>query len=598
MDTTIIEHLACLEINNIILQPPFHLLSNIKWNDKGLSFNGDIEVYSNNIQKSDFIGRAPVQIKGTTIHKKQYKVNKIKHPVSKKDLEVYYKDGNGVLYFVVTIDPKSYVKKIYYRILAPLDLKELLDRLEANGHDSVTIPFKKLENNKLESICKSFIQTVKKQPIRDIEASNKMKFTNYTINFSDITEDWFDIFEEPVYLYGVLEDLEIPIEIATIVDVRKSSSEVVTINHEQINVEYEFVETKDTVTLIMENSLICKFNKKKKTGSIGFSRLKTLGSTVKCLKLVKYQQENNKFPLKFLEPVFIFGGKRLLKNVDEEIKLHEFLIEACNHIGLRENYVFNEKEDLPSLFTNIINLVNHIKHIKNKSLNLDGKKLENLTTFNIILSDFITIKLMFVDNKFIDFFSIEALSKIGGHMPKYRTKNIHAESFPYNWKDAYWKVSIYSGETIKEMKKSVNFNLDTLKLSYTEEYHDINFETTINVILDFVNYFDESSDKRYLEIALDLVQRYLEKFPEDDLAKIDLYIIRLKQFNKLSEEDEFAICDISERAEKLNDKYLRFACEVLLRNKIKAQRLFNSHDEKGQNMIKIFPIYRLYENLE
>src|SRR4051812_18621130 len=111
MDTTIIEHLACLEMNTLILQPPFHLLSNINWNDKGLSFDGDIEVYSNNIKKTDFIGRAPVQIKGTTTYKKQHKKNKIKHSVDKKDLDVYYKDGKGVLYFVVTINPDSYAKQ-------------------------------------------------------------------------------------------------------------------------------------------------------------------------------------------------------------------------------------------------------------------------------------------------------------------------------------------------------------------------------------------------------------------------------------------------------------------------------------------------------
>ncbi|MGR5968266.1 hypothetical protein ACT7C1_08340 [Bacillus paranthracis] len=51
MDTTTIEQLACLEINNLILQPPFHLHSNIQWNDKGLSFDGDIEVYSNQNKK-------------------------------------------------------------------------------------------------------------------------------------------------------------------------------------------------------------------------------------------------------------------------------------------------------------------------------------------------------------------------------------------------------------------------------------------------------------------------------------------------------------------------------------------------------------------
>lgn len=76
-------------MNTLIYQPPFHLLSNIESNDKGISFDGDIEVYSNDIKKTDFIGRVPVQIKGTTTYKKQYKKNKIKHNLDKKDLEVF-----------------------------------------------------------------------------------------------------------------------------------------------------------------------------------------------------------------------------------------------------------------------------------------------------------------------------------------------------------------------------------------------------------------------------------------------------------------------------------------------------------------------------
>lgn len=36
---------------------------------------------------------------------------------------------------------------------------------------------------------------------------------------------------------------------------------------------------------------------------------------------------------------------------------------------------------------------------------------------------------------------------------------------------------------------------------------------TINIMLDYVNYFDESTDNKYLELALDIIQRYLEKFP-------------------------------------------------------------------------------------
>lgn len=120
---------------------------------------------------------------------------------------------------------------------------------------------------------------------------------------------------------------------------------------------------------------------------------------------------------------------------------------------------------------------------------------------------------------------------------------------------------------------------------------------TINIALDFVNYFDESSDIRFMELALDLIKRYLKKFPHDDLGKINLYIIRHKQFNNLSEEEQEDILEILERAENENRKDFCFACEVLLQNKLKARKLFSSLDATSQTTIKDFPIYRLYENL-
>lgn len=595
MNTTIIEHLACLEINNLILQPPFQLISNIQWNDKGLSFDGDIELYSSDIRKTDFNGRVPVQVKGTTTQKKQHKKSKIKHSVNKKDLEVYYKDGSGVLYFVVTINPKTYDRQAYYRILAPLDLKGLLDQLEVNGNDSITIPFKKLNNGDLKRICTRFIRVVEKQPKKYIEASSKIKFTNYTFNYADIQENLFDPFEEPVYIYGVLENIEIPIETVELFEIRKKDSEIINIDQEEIDFQYELKETKDAVSIIIENSLTCEFSKNKATGKVNLGSIRTLGSYLKCLKLIKYQLEHNKLPFQSFEVGAKINNKKDFKNVSDDIKMYEELIEVCNKIGLRDNYIFNEEENFPSLFKGIIDI---FKHKKYQLLNIeDNRKLENAMLYNLNLSNFIKIKVMFIDNEFVNFFDEKILSKIGGLVPKKTIIEATTEWDPNKWDEFYSKASIYSSESIKELQQATNFNFENVKLSFTDEYHDISVDMTINIALDFLNYFDESSDIRFMELALDLIKRYLKKFPQDDLGKINLYIIRFKQFNNLSEEEQEDILEILERAENENRKDFCFACEVLLQNKLKARKLFSALDATSQTTIKDFPIYRLYDNL-
>ncbi len=127
VDSVIIEQLACTEINDLILQPPYNLVSNVQFNDRGIAYDGSIIVYNNRrLTKSNSIGEVRIQVKGkTSMNKKKIKNEKIKYSVSKDDLGVYYTNGNGILYFVVMMHPGEEIRKqAYYRILAPLELKK------------------------------------------------------------------------------------------------------------------------------------------------------------------------------------------------------------------------------------------------------------------------------------------------------------------------------------------------------------------------------------------------------------------------------------------------------------------------------------------
>ncbi|MEB9458508.1 DUF4365 domain-containing protein [Bacillus anthracis] len=603
MDKTIIEHLACLEINNLILQAPFHLVSNITLSDKGISFDGDIDVYSHQeLKKSNFISKVPVQVKGTTTHKKIHKTDKIKHPVYKEDLEVYYKTDKGVLYFVVTINPITYKKQAYYRILAPLDLKSLLSELDASGNTSITITFKKLENGYLEALCKTFINIVKKQPQRYMEASKEMEFTHYNLDFVDLKKDSFDLFEEPAYVYGVLENIEIPLEIAQVEEIRKVNNEVVRLNDEEINISYQISETGEKRRVVIEDTLTFELDKTTGAGKVNLGKVKTLGSYVKCLRLMNYQLEHDKLPFHSIQLSAKLDKKERFQGIEDDIKLYKELIDVCGQIGINENYIFNNEEDLQSLFNNIIDI---FKDNQYDLLNIHNQgKLEETTLVHLELSKYVKVKLIYANDKLINFYSKEALTTIGGLIPKTHIAKSHGQdngipvSLPNNWEEYYLKGSIYATQKIEEMVEDTNFDFDILKLSFTDEYHDIRANLTITVSLNYITYYDKFFDKKYLEFALDLNQRYLAKFPKDDIAKVNIYLIKLKQQHELSEEEQADVLDIQERAESDKNKKLRFACEVLLQSKVKAKRIFNSLEEEEKETMMEFPIYHFYENLE
>ncbi|MCM3597201.1 DUF4365 domain-containing protein [Metabacillus idriensis] len=602
-NTIIIEHMACMEINSLILHPPFHLVSNIQWNDKGVSFDGDIEVYSNQeIEKSNFINKVPVQVKGTTIQKTEILKDKIKHSVKKKDIEVYYKHGQGVLFFVVTINPLTYVKQAYYRILAPLELKGLLTQMNQKNNNSISLSFKMLEKGYLETLCKIFIDLVEKQPKHYIEASKDKEFTHYEVTFIDIREGSFDMFEEIAYIYGVTSDnLVMPVEAAKVEELEVSKTEIVSMNGKEIEYSYQIIQTEKRYIVIIEKSLTFDIDKKKKNSRFSLGKLITLGSFLKCLQLINYFQEHNKLPFQSFQATMNLEGKDLFEKIEEEIESYIELIDVCGQIGISENYVFHDDEDLPSLFSTIINI---FKNKQYGSLNFHQGKLENTHIYNIKISDYLKLKLLYVNEVFVDFYSKEVLTTIGGLLPKTNLNELlgqngeNLEVVPDNWEDYYKKVSIYISQRIGDMVEDANFNFETIKLSFADEYHDLSVELTINASLPYIDFYDKSREPEYLNFAYELNQRHLAVVPNNDVAKINIYLIQLKQSLELSNEDQADVLDIQEKAVTQNEQIIRFACEVLLKNKVRAQRLFDSLKEEDKEIAITYPIYQFFENME
>ncbi|MEK4715609.1 hypothetical protein [Sporosarcina sp. FSL K6-5500] len=70
LDNSRIERLAVQAIVNEANRPGNHLLPNIPIGDKGISFDGDIQVFENeNETIQSLLGRVPIQVKGTQVNK-------------------------------------------------------------------------------------------------------------------------------------------------------------------------------------------------------------------------------------------------------------------------------------------------------------------------------------------------------------------------------------------------------------------------------------------------------------------------------------------------------------------------------------------------
>ena len=139
-----IEAAAVSEVMSHIANTDY-LAPSINSSDKEPSWDGHIYVYSHmSHEKSMLTGRVPTQVKGKKVS--ALVDGTIPYPIDVIDLKNYLLDG-GVFYFVVLLSPTG--KKIYYSILLPYDINEILLKL-AESQKSVSVHFDEFPNDKTE----------------------------------------------------------------------------------------------------------------------------------------------------------------------------------------------------------------------------------------------------------------------------------------------------------------------------------------------------------------------------------------------------------------------------------------------------------------
>ncbi|MFE4047463.1 DUF4365 domain-containing protein [Priestia sp. YIM B13490] len=513
---------------------------------------------------------------------------KIKKKVAVKDLET---------------DTTTVEQLAYYRILAPLEVRSLLSRLDLSGKKSIPLDLTQFKNRDLEPFCNTFIEEIDKQSKHFTEASEKKEASNYKVDFVSMQKEDFNLFEEIIHVYGIPDDgIRLPVEEAESDGLKIEKNEVVYMNNESTLVTYQIIETEKGFKVVIEDTLTLDFDKRKKSGVFHLGKVKSLGSYMKCLRLINYYIQRNKFPFQTLK---LSGGtlnvKGHLQQIEEEIESYEELRDSCTQIGISENYIFGNKEDLPSLFNAIINI---FKNKQYNLLNIRHEKLKRTEIINIELSQYVKLALVYANGCFLNLYSEEALkimdrsSSITDVASNHGQDTVEPVMLSDNRENYDQKVSIFASRKIEEMVKDTNFDFDIVKLSFADEHHDIQADLTITSSLDYIDFYDKTLDENYLELALDLNQRYLAKYPKDEIAKVNIYLIKLKQGHELSEDEQNDLYNIQARAEMNNEQTICFACEVLLKNKTKAKRIFATLPSEEKEEIMEFPIYRFYQNLE
>lgn len=150
--------------------------------DKEPSWDGFLYLYlDDSMKKETLIGRIPVQVKG----KQGEFVESLSYPVKTSDLWNYIREG-GCVYFVVLINDQQECK-IFYRMLTPIELQNILKGKEQNK--SINVKMKPLEgsDDDVYHSLVDFYRDMKKQtgsPIKTLSLKDLVDGNYDTFRFS------------------------------------------------------------------------------------------------------------------------------------------------------------------------------------------------------------------------------------------------------------------------------------------------------------------------------------------------------------------------------------------------------------------------------
>ncbi len=165
-------------------------------------------------KKANFIGKCPIQVKGKTFAKKDFKSKTISYSVDAYDLKNYLTDG-GVIYFVVGISGTNSEKyQIYFNSLLPFDIHRILQKKDGQKTYSIHLEKFPKECNQIEEIFQDFlfhrVHHIGKTFFGNVHLIHSDSGATYTIWSKSLSEI---LDGTPKYIYKNLpHNLFIPVE--------------------------------------------------------------------------------------------------------------------------------------------------------------------------------------------------------------------------------------------------------------------------------------------------------------------------------------------------------------------------------------------------
>lgn len=554
------------------------LKGEIPTNDKTVSWDGEIQVYDEeNHHKSSLYGRVPVQVKARKV--KQFNKDQVKYRLNRGDIQNYYQDG-GVLFFVVEfVDVDN--RRVYYDVLLPLDLKNILGKMKSQNsinHEFVILPS---NVNALDTICRHFIINSRKQTqnVLNIDVSDVNRNGNFVI--PAVSSKLSEILNYPAYIYRKEEhyNLEIPMEKIMILKIIQETDQ-------QIGVNGEIYYTDATKRIEKEKTIIGfggNFEMEIQYGAD--SNLRKLNINLNRSGELKKRIKDTKFMIAILTA-------RQIEVMGYKIPLE---VSPPSLIGeLRA--IINFLEELDRAFTELSVSFNQpfgsLKAIDVKNM----EKLKNI----ILYQDYSDLELKQSGFLKMEIGNITILLAVSKENDKWNVTNAFESEKLFRilasteQTEPGFEISAYMILEAKQLFKMENFKLSELEKSILNiEYDtDVARQYVNQYILSVITYYDEEDNSiEFLDFAKK-VYEYLAKLVEND----ETYFLNIMQITRrIRKFKQVEMKEIIKRKNKAVDPFVICGYLALLGNLTEFEYYFSKLSAEDRSAFQLFPIYRLVE---
>lgn len=539
-----------------------YMIPYITENDKTGGWDGEIHLFDKdekNKQNSNkfFRGKIQVQVKSTE------KIKNNSYSIEKTYLDMFAKDGNGTLLFVVDVTNK----KVYYKNLFQVEIEKILEQFK-DGQKSKSIKIKLVEReekNIIDKVCENFWKHSKIQRnVTKIDSQNYKDILEKNMEFK-ITK-----FDGDTYVYikdNITKKYNYMLnDIQEIMMTNSRKIEILSNNNKYLlKIEYVFSDMKlkkiiigDTITISIT------------TSRIDFELENTnIKDTIKIIKFILDCIKEQKIEIKDLLSVD-------LKEIPKEYGI--FLEERLEYLEKIQNKLNKYGVELKSKIKDLseedwekLNILTNLKSYK---------KLEEKNIFCIEIKNKFIFVLLIKDND--------------GLIKDYNYFEERKENFEFIVNDGYYKYSPYINLKKEELIKALNMNTQTIEKSIKKIYMPELYEKYTIFLLEVLNAYDETRETKWLELAEMIITLIISKQKENN----NIYIINkyqiLRRKRELTNKEKNELKTIYDSDENI---MVKASCAILIGNSYDFEINFEKLNEKEKEEFQQYPIYNLL-NLE